>query len=177
MRGQRPGDAGSRPGRFDREKLISEARIEALRFGPGLLPAAATSASTSAAIPAISAPARIAPPFGLGLRHFDLDGSAVEVASVEMSDRVLRLLVRLHLDKTEAFRPTTELVGDDGCRDNRAGLGEELTKSVAGGVEAEAADEEFLRHGSHLQDFPLLRARLRSAEGTARRRLVRGARR
>ena len=135
--------------------MISEKRRAALRFAPGLLPAAATSASASAPIPTIPTPTGIAPPFGLGLRNFDLDGSAVQVAPVEVSDCVLRLLVRFHLDEAEAFRATTELVGDDGCRDDRARLAEELTKSVAGRIEAEAADEEFLRHGGHLQDFRL----------------------
>src|SRR5262249_36684666 len=129
------------------------------------LPAAAT--STPASIPTVSTATGVAPTttVGLGPRHLDLDGSAIQVPPVEMSDRVLGLLVRLHLDEAEAFRATTELVGHDGCRDDGAGLGEEVAKTVTRGIEAEAADKEFLRHGRSPAGLPPLRARLPSAEG------------
>ena len=61
--------------------------------------------------------------------------------------RLLGVLARLHLNEAKPFRASAELLGHDVGRDDRPGLGEELTKSIIRGVEAETADEEFLGHG------------------------------
>src|SRR5262249_29487198 len=69
---------------------------------PGAPPPAGTTASPAAG-------AR-----GLRVGHLDRDATPVELATVQLRDRVLRLLRRSHLDEPEAARLAREPVRDDG---------------------------------------------------------------
>jgi len=77
---------------------------------PWRLPAAAASSgtATSVSIAVASAEARLA---RFGFVHFDIP--SFEVGIVELTYRVGRFLRSPHLDKTDAFRLSRELVHDD----------------------------------------------------------------
>src|ERR687892_329799 len=114
-----------------------------------LAPPAAAAAATAATAPAESpAPAIASTALALGPGHLHLDLPAVQLASVQLGDGLLRLLGRRHLDEAEALRAPGHLVGDDGGRGYRSGLAEEPPERLVRGVEAEPADKELLGHGT-----------------------------
>src|SRR5262245_59919748 len=99
-------------------------------MGVAALAAAATAAGAAAATTGTPAAARAR---RLRVRDLDRDATPVELAAVELGDRVLRLLVGVHLDEAETARLPGDPVGDDRRRQHVAALGEELAKPLTGG--------------------------------------------
>src|SRR5258707_5759924 len=77
---------------------------------------------------------------GLRVRDGHGDAPAVEVTAVQLADRLLRLLRRVHLDEAEAPRLAGEAIGDDGRRLHVPALGEELAEPFAGRRVRQPAD-------------------------------------
>src|SRR5262245_41480952 len=130
----------SRREKWGRHRAVPTARI-------GLAPASAASAAAAPAAATAVAAAAPATTFRFRLGDFHFEPPAIKLAAVQVANSLLGLLDGFHLDKAESSRAARELIGDNVGRNHRPGLGEELTKTVAGGVETQAADEEFLRHG------------------------------
>src|SRR5205823_13543707 len=82
------------------------------------------------------------------LRIGDLHGdpATVQLAAVELGDRVLRFLGGVHLDESEAARLTGEAVGDHGRGEHVAALGEKFPQPIARRGIRETADIELGRH-------------------------------
>src|SRR3970040_1807205 len=127
-----------------------------------LAPPPAPAAAGSPTPPPDPPASALAPaPLALGLRRLDLDLAAVQLTPVELGHGLLRLLARRHLHEPEALRAPGHLIGDDGGRGHRSGLGEEPLETVVRGAEAESADEELLGHGLS----PVVCRGLRSVDG------------
>src|SRR5688500_17218739 len=103
--------------------------------------AAAARATTTRTPPAAATRARC-----LRVRDLDRAAPAVELAAVELRDRVLGVFGRVHLDEAEAARLPGEPVGDDGGRQDVTALAEELPQAIAGGGVGKTADVELGRH-------------------------------
>src|SRR5437763_11785710 len=101
---------------------------------------AATTARTTAAATAAARPRR------LRIRHLDGDPSTVQLAPVELGDRVLGCFRRVHLDEAEPARLAGEAVGDDGRREHAAALAEDLSQAVTGSGVRKTADIQLGRH-------------------------------
>src|SRR5499427_225921 len=96
-----------------------------------LSPATATGSASAAARPATTAarPAAAAAPAGArGLRIRDLhrDSPAIELTPVQLRNRGLGLLCRVHLDEAESPGLAGEAIGDHGRGQDVATLREEL---------------------------------------------------
>src|SRR5438034_282134 len=80
------------------------------------------------------------------VRLADVQGPPLQLAPVQVGDRLLRLSRGAHLDETEAPRPSGRAIRDDGRRLARSGLAEEGLEVRAGGVEGKISDEQLLAH-------------------------------
>src|SRR5688572_26121671 len=110
-----------------------------------------------AGLPPVAAPLTRGPAgagaIGLGLGDVHIQSPTVELAPVEVGDRLLSLFSRRHFDEAETARPASELVGHDVGREHGAGLREELAEPVPRGGKRNAAHEQFLRHSGVSCDF------------------------
>src|SRR5437660_5496567 len=102
-----------------------------------------TGPATTARTPAAAATAR---PRRLRIRHLDGDPTTVQLTTVELGDRVLGSLRRVHLDEAEPARLAGEAVGDDGRRQHVAALAEELSQAITGSGVRKTADIQLGRH-------------------------------
>src|SRR5581483_4972421 len=82
------------------------------------------------------------------LRLADVQGPALELATVELADRLLRLGGGAHLDEPEAARAARVAVRDDIGRLAFPGLGEQRRQVRARRVERTVTDEDPLAHAS-----------------------------
>src|SRR5437879_7193915 len=80
------------------------------------------------------------------VRLADVQGPPLQLAPVQVGDRLLRLSRGAHLDETEAPRPSGRAIRDDGRRLARSGLAEEGLEVRARGVEGKISDDQLLAH-------------------------------
>src|SRR5215813_4399899 len=114
----------------------------------------------------------------LGIRHLDSDAATIQLATIELGDRVLRFFGRRHLDETEATRLTRKPVCDHRRGQHVARLREEFPQAFAGGGVRETADIQLGRHrllldlspgSTVLRHTPRERKRAASAEARSGR--------
>jgi hypothetical protein len=115
-------------------------------------PAAATRPTSAAAWPPTAArPARAAARTRcLGIRHLHRDPATIELTPVELRNRGLSLLRRVHLDEPESPGLPGESVSDHRSGQNVAALSEELPEPFAGRGVRKTANVEFRCHGNPL---------------------------
>src|SRR5688500_9107728 len=100
------------------------------------IPAAAATTTTATAVS--TAESAAAAFLGTGLVH--LDGTALELLTIELLDRLLCFVVGGHLDESEAARLTRVAIGDDRRRLAGARLSEELLQVASSDLEREISD-------------------------------------
>src|SRR5262249_22027418 len=117
-------------------------------------PAAATRSAPAAARPPTAArpaaPATATRTGGLRIRDLHRDSPAVQLPAVQLRDRCLGLLRRVHLDEPESPGLPGKSIGDHGRRQDVAALCEELPEPFAGRGVRKAAYIEFRCHGNPL---------------------------
>jgi hypothetical protein len=117
---------------------------------PPAAPATAATATTTAAAAAAAAAAATAATAGTLLSFVHLEGSPVQLATVELLDRLLRLLIRAHLDEREAPRATRLAIHHDLHVCDGPDLPEGLAKAELSGVVRKIPDIETSTHWSFL---------------------------
>ena len=70
----------------------------------------------------------------------------MELAAVQLLDRLGGLVPLAHLDESETARATGLAIGHDVCVGDLACAGEGLAQDVRGGVKREIADVEAIAH-------------------------------
>src|SRR5262245_26556767 len=119
--------------------------------------AAARTAAAATGTSATTRPTAATGTWRLGVRNLHSDPPAVELAAVELRDRVLGLLGSAHLDKAESPGLAGETVGDHSRRQDIAALSKEFPEPFAGRGVCETADIQF---GCHLNPLRLSSALL-----------------
>jgi hypothetical protein len=79
-------------------------------------------------------------------RFIDLQHPTSDFLAVELLDRCRRFFVSRHFDEREAFGLSCVAVFNDACRFNRSGLRKQFLEMLAGGLESEISNIEFLCH-------------------------------
>ena len=82
-----------------------------------------------------------------GTRFVDCQRTAVKFLAVELIDRCLSRLVRVHRDEGESARAACEFVLHQHDFGNRAALREQVLNCDFGRIERQIADIEFVTHG------------------------------
>src|SRR5262249_14219017 len=124
-----------RPARSGRSRaVLGSRRIASTQPRPQKYGSSVAVASAAAAV----APAAAVASF------VHLQRATVQLVSVELLNRLLRLGVRGHLDETETARLTGIAVGDDRHGLASAGRGEQRLEVLIGGGEGKIADVQLL---------------------------------
>jgi len=109
--------------------------------------ASATARSATAARPAAATATRTG---GLRIRDLHRDSPAIELAPVQLRNRGLGLLRRVHLDEPESPGLPGKTIGDHGRGQNVSALCEELPEPFAGRGVRKTAYVEFRCHRNPL---------------------------
>ena len=118
-------------------------RIAALAAAAAARTTTTGTAPTAAGTAAAAASATGA--WRLRIGNFDRDPATVQLASVDLADRILSVLSGVHFDEAKSARLTGKPVGDDRGREDVAALGEEFPQPLTRGGVCKTADVQLGR--------------------------------